>query len=350
MNMPVDKLWKTAPGALCLRAAGMWHNPCMPAGKRDKFEEDWAKEWERDKQRARQAAEPLKAQFEELRHTDRWLPPLLVQMDEAAVFIFRDAWPKFTAWLRRSFPRAAEALPTEKWAQIGWLALGLVAVDWVVTLGPRTGHNLVQLAGLGMAGYAGWQVWRRMQQVRRDDLAQRFIQHTTQLGDANMEQRIAALGALDQLAYDYPRYRVPLVRLLLAWLDARDAEEVSGHDTAVARQMVQEFNELLVNEPVAPEETVDPVPAAAQATAAPPVEIVTAEPVDAAAASPAVIEPALEVAAEPVVAESPVTLEVLGDATDAAEQPDAAEPLPSQEHDPSANPAVTPDQRVQSGD
>jgi hypothetical protein len=231
--------------------------------------------------------DPLRDSWEEVRQTERWAPPLLAQLDEAAVFIFRDGWPRFTAWLRRSFPRAAEALPSERWAQIGWAALALVGVDWVVRLGPETGHNVTLFVGWSLAGIAGWHVWRRLQQTRRDELAQHFVQLTSQLGAESMELRIAALGALDQLAYDNPRYRLPLLHLLLAWLDGRQAEQAADHDSAVARQMVQEFRELLAAEPGDAEPFA--VPAAAPVAAAEAAPAGPPEP--ASAATPAAAEP-----------------------------------------------------------
>jgi hypothetical protein len=260
--------------------------------------------------------DPLRESWEELRHTERWAPPLLAQLDEAAVFIFRDAWPRFTAWLRRSFPRAAQALPSERWAALGWAALGLLAVDGIVGLGPRTGHNVTLLLGFGLAGYAGWQVWRRMQQMRRDDLAQ--------LGAESMELRIAALGALDQLAYDNPRYRLPLVHLLGAWLDGRGPEQANGRDGAVARKMVEEFTEMLAAEPSPAGPATSP---ATDDLAAAPIPTVM-EAQAGAEPAPTVVE-AVSASPAPAEASLPDPPAPLAMADEAA---GAAEALPSQEH------------------
>jgi hypothetical protein len=294
----------------------LWHNPCMPrAGKRDKFEDQWNEEL----RRKFGTHEPLRQSWDELRQTERWLPPFLSQLDDAAVFIFRDAWPRFTEWLRKSFPRAAEALPAERWAQIGWLALGVLTLDWVVSLGPHTGHNVTLLLGWGLAGYAGWQVWRRLQQVRRDELAQRFVQYTGQLGAAGMEQRIAALGALDQLAYDTPRYRLPLVHLLNAWLAERDPELTNAPECVVARKMVVEFTEMLIADAAqAPTDAGSAAAdiAAAQAAAANSAATAAAAPPPATTAPVADAPPVLEVLTEEPPLAEPVTV--------AAELPQAA--------------------------
>lgn len=204
--------------------------------------------------------------------------PLLQQFDQLARFVIRELPAQLMEGLQRNFPQTADALPAARWRQLGWVLLGLAGVSWLVNLGPEMAQSLVWLGGIGVGGYAGWHILAHHRQLRRDETAQRFGTLTARLGAESAEERIAALAQLDQLAYDHPRYRPPLVALLSAWLPGRSG----GHDTVIAATMLAEFRELLADEdqpervPVA-QRTVEPAPAAAP----PALEIVPVEQVPA---------------------------------------------------------------------
>lgn len=175
----------------------------------------------------------------------------LSQVDEAVAYLVRDFVPALMDGIDRNFPAASAALPAAKWRQIGLAALGLVGIDWLIGLGPETANSLVWVGVLGLAGYTGWSITNQARLTRQDQTARRFGEHTAGLSAVAVEERIAALAALDQLAYDHPRYRRPLVHLLTAWLDGRAAlghAAASGADSSVARQMLLEFHQMLLAE------------------------------------------------------------------------------------------------------
>jgi hypothetical protein len=236
---------------------------------------------------------------------------VLTQLDSAIAYLVRDFLPALRDGLRHNFPAASAALPPAQWQRLGLAAAALLGVNWLVTLGPETAGSLVSLGWIGLAGFAGWSVLQQARLTRVDATAQRFAQHTAELSAAAFETRIAGLAGLDQLAFDHPRYRRPLVHLLAAWLAGREqAGAGDGHDCAVARQMLAEFHQLLAQAPPVQRDRAagqafiaDMFPATAAAVSSP---------------AEAVPPPAAAPEAEPVA--PPPELEVVP----AAELPDAA--------------------------
>jgi hypothetical protein len=190
--------------------------------------------------------EELRSAQEDLAyHRARYpVAPVVQQLDETAAWVVRDMPAQLSEGLRRNFPLASSALPAARWKLLGVAALGLIGVNWLIGLPPATAQVLLGYCALGMTAYAGWSVLAHSRRLASDAQGRNFAEHSARLSHELAEQRIAALAALDQLAYDHPRYRRPLVHLLAAWLDERarlGAEQAVGHDCAVARQMLAEF-------------------------------------------------------------------------------------------------------------